>query len=188
MKTVAIIEGFAGGPKHTKLFRKALLEEGFEIIKKPKEADVIIAHSTGCYDLPLLSKAKVFVLIGPPYWPGESLLIRGRRKHKFDKEFILKNYGKRHWRIKKLWAYYYIIAKPHYMWLVLRNKSKLEFLERVESKKLILIRNRQDKYCSPEISKSIETNANVEFYEMPGGHDDYYTNPKPYIDLLLKEL
>jgi len=52
----------------------------------------------------------------------------------------------------------------------------------------VLIRNQEDFLCSPEIEQAVKDYKNVRYLELPGGHDDFMTNPQPYIDLILKEL
>lgn len=66
MKTVTILHGWAGGWWHTREFTKELGRNDFEVIKDARIADVILAHSTGCYRLPEVSKAKLVVLHGAP--------------------------------------------------------------------------------------------------------------------------
>jgi len=63
----------------------------------------------------------------------------------------------------------------------------LSFLDRL-NKKVILIRNSNDKFCSPKIKQAVSKMPDVRFYELPGEHDDYYTNPRPYIALIPKDL
>lgn len=67
MKTVALIHGFAGGKWHTKTFVKELEKAGLKVVGDTSGADVIIAHSTGCYIIPREPKAKLIFLIGIPY-------------------------------------------------------------------------------------------------------------------------
>ena len=62
------------------------------------------------------------------------------------------------------------------------------FLELIKNKKVVLIRNQEDFLCSPEIEQAVKDYKNVRYLELPGGHDDFMTNPQPYIDLILKEL
>jgi len=188
MHTVAIMEGFAGGPRISRTFRRALEAAGFKITN-PKHAEIIVAHSAACYDLPKQSKAKIYMLIGPPHWPGLSIIKRTRNKVQKDKEAILSTYGRKHWRKKKRLQRFYIIVKPKYLWLVLNSNSKnLDFLEELQGKNVILVRNHDDDYCTPDIKDFTHDFKHVKYVSLPGGHDDCYTNPKPYIDLLLKEL
>ncbi len=66
MKTVAILEGWAGGPWHTRQFRQLLKKAGF-VVAKVEDAEIIIAHSAGIFDIPSNRQAKVIIMIGVPY-------------------------------------------------------------------------------------------------------------------------
>ena len=188
MKTVALIEGFAGGPRLTKKFRLSLHEAGFRIIKTSSRADVIIAHSAGCYNLPLTSDAQLIMLIGLPYWPGRSIYSRNRRDRKAAKAYELSHFGRQYFIRKRLLQAYYFLIRPKYFWLALVWHTKLAFVELLSDKKVIFVRNSDDNYLTPKIKKSLAPLPNIKYFELPGQHDDYYTNPAPYIEILLKEL
>ncbi len=187
-KSVAILHGWAGGDWHVKQFRGALHERGFTIVKNAEGADIIFAHSTGCYRLPQMCGAKLVVLQGPPYWPGKSILRRLLLKKGHDTSLHLKERGIMFAINKLIWEIVYIIIKPSYTFVALKHHRYLHFLDLVENKKVILIRNEEDYFCSPEIKEAIKKYLNVRYIELPGGHDDFMTNPGPYIDLILKEL
>ena len=188
MKTVAILEGWAGGPKLTRLLRSQLTESGFRVIKDTGKANIIIAHSTGCYMLPKSMSAQLIVLINPPYWPGQSILGRWIRMNKDELKFLRKQQGTPRFLKDKLWETYYIFVKPLYTWSVLNNKSHLDFLKNLDNRAVVLVRNRNDEFCSPKIKDVLVKYKTVSYAEVPGYHADYYINSKPYIDLLLKEL
>jgi len=129
MKTVAVVEGWAGGPKLSHRLRKTLSQADFRIIKKVRQADVIFAHSTGCYRLPKDLVAELIILLDPPYWPGRSIAGRWLDLMKTDTSLLLS--GSTFWEFltKKLWEVYYIFAKPIFTWSVIKNQSDLSFLE-----------------------------------------------------------
>ena len=185
---VTIIHGWAGGPKLGRYFAKNLGESGFKVIKNPQEADLIIAHSTGCYFLAKDFKAKLIMCINPPYWPGNSIVRRWAKMSQNEARLLIKNYGKKRFVLNWAWGIYYIFAKPAYTWSLLKNQSHLDFIEKLADKKIILVRNTDDEFCSPEIKLVVRRYQNIKYTEIPGYHSNYYTNPQPYIDLLLKEL
>ena len=91
---------------------------------------------------------------------------------------------------KKWLEVYYFFVRHIYMWIGIFNNNKLgkiEDLSNVKNRKTIVIRNLDDPFTSPSI-KDILKDKSVEYLEMPGIHDDYTVHPKPYIDLLLKEI
>ncbi len=190
MKTVALIEGFAGGPLHTRQFRRALTDAGFQVTKNRGQADIIIAHSAGIYAIPANAKAKLLMLIGPTYWPGQPLIKRVLRHTRTSRRHHVSNYGWLYYFWKKLLEIYYFFRRHSYMWRGILNNNRLEHLHRLTSqpgRKTIFIRNRDDPFSSPDLRNQLEK-GDIQFVELPGVHDDYVKNPQPYIDLLLKEL
>jgi len=188
MKTVAVIEGFSGGPMHTRSFRRALAEAGYRVIKNRSEADIIIAHSAGIYGIPAAAKAELLILIGPTYWPGERLLKRLVRHTRSSKRYHVAKFGWRYYLWKKLLELYYLFRRHRYMWLGIIHNNRLDRLDELIEKpgrKTIIIRNQDDPFSSPALGGALKQ-PNVQFKEMPGVHDDYVSNPKPYIDLLRK--
>jgi hypothetical protein len=190
MKTVTVIEGFSGGPKKTRRFKQALAAAGFKIVNNRHQADVIVAHSAGIYAVPVNADAKLLMLIGPNYWPEKPLLKRMRGHMKAATKNQISNYGWRFYFWTKILEFYYFFTRNKYMWLGIIHNNKLDHINKLISKhgrKTLIIRNREDSYTSSQVLKEIN-HRQVTLIELPGIHDDYYTNPKPYIDLLLREL
>lgn len=186
MKTVAILHGWAGGQWHVREFSKELHKKGFEVVKNASKADVIFAHSTGCYRLPEKSEAKLIILQGPPYWPSKSILRRLFQKKGHDIRLRMQDRGLLFTINKLLWEIVYVIVKPSYSFIALKNHRYLHFLDLVGAKKVILVRNEEDLFCSPQIERAVKKYSNVRYMALPGGHDDFMTNPQPYIDLISK--
>lgn len=190
MKTVAVIEGFAGGPLHTIHFRNALSEAGFKVIKDRRKADIIIAHSAGMYAIPVDSRANLMLLIGPTYWPGKFLPRRSFQHAKSSGRYYLSNFGMRYYLWKKLLEIYYFFRRHKYMWLGIIHNNKLDRLYELAdkpSRKVIIIRNQDDPFTTPKIVNYLK-HPSIEFVELPGVHDHFARSPQPYIDLLLKEI
>lgn len=186
MKTVTILHGWAGGWWHVREFTKALKRAGFRVVKNPSQANVVIAHSTGCYRLNEGSKASLFILLGPPYWPSKSILRRLLLKKGHDTSLHLKDRGVIFAINKSIWEIIYIIIKPSYTFIALKHHRYLHFLDLLEGKRVILIRNEKDYFCSPQIKDAVQKFKNVQYVSLPGGHDDFMINPRPYIDLVLE--
>ena len=187
MKTVAIIHGWAGGPRITRYFANELAAAGFKVVKNPEQADIIFAHSAGVYKIPKNNGASLIIFHCPPYWPGKSIISRLFAHAASDAAEVAKHYGLGYLATRRLWETYYVFRHPSVTVAALRNKNNLEFLSR-SVRNALLTRNKLDKFCSPEIKEKVKPYKNIKYVEFPGGHDDYIRNPKPYIDLLLKEL
>lgn len=188
MNKIAILHGWAGGNWHVKRFVKTLKENGFEARKRLADVDVIIAHSTGCYRLKENSDAKLILLIGPPYWPSKSVLHRVLKKKSHDTRLRIQQQGFLYTMNKFIWEIIYILIKPGYTFIALKNHRYLHFLDLLENKKIILIRNEDDYLCSPEIEEATKKYKNVRYVSLPGGHDDFMTNPEPYVEIIKKHL
>lgn len=188
MKTVALIEGFSGGPIKTRRFRKALVDAGFKIIKNSSKADIVIAHSAGIYAIPASARANLLMLIGPTYWPGRSLYARLRQHMGDSRRYYVSRFGRLYYTKKKILEVYYFFIRHKYLWLGIVHNNRLEKLQQLTSRpgrKTIIIRNTDDAYSGRGLEQQIK-DKNVTYVELPGIHDDYYENPGPYIELLLK--
>ena len=178
-KTVAIIYGWSEGPRHGKKLVRALSREGFEVIKNLHKADVILAHSGGCFLVPAQHKASVTFLVGLPHWPN-------RHPLKSVLEKIKKENPSRELARRTLLNTYYYFAKP----LARSRMKKAWKLNKMPpaSDAVILVRNSNDAFLHPEQSKLLAQNFGWEHVELPGGHDDIWQNPEPYIGLIKKHL
>lgn len=187
MKTVAVIEGFAGGPILTRPFRKALRAAGFKVMRNRRTADIIIAHSAGMYAIPAEAKASLIMIIGPTWWPGKKLTVRAAKVGLRRRQYILKKHG--WWQL--IWTqanqFFYFFVRHRYLWLGIINNNRLDFLDRLSSKpnrKVILVRNQEDDFTSPGIKQVVKNYPNLEYFELPGVHDAFATEPAEYIKLI----
>lgn len=183
MINVAVMEGWAGGPRLSGQFRDALRAAGYGITD-PAHADVIIAHSVACYFAPVKTPAKLLILIDPPYSPG---------KHIINRIIANKSNGIQvnGWKAKlsrAFWELTYIFAKPSYTSTAISKNGSLDFLSSHSDKSIYLVRNETDYLCSADIQVAVNGHPNIRYVTLPGGHSDYYANPQPYIALLPKDL
>jgi hypothetical protein len=183
MINVAVKQGWASGAWHTRQFEAALKAAGYEI-SDDLHADVVIAHSVACYDLKIKSPTTYFILIDPPYKPGRNIMLRFAEKQIQDIKTLTPRYGKKYVIKKILWGVLYAIIKPQYLALAIKNADKLDFLDQLKEKNVLVIRNTKDQICSADIKVALAAYPDFYYWETPGEHDDYYTNPQPYIDLL----
>jgi hypothetical protein len=181
------MQGWAGGKWHTKEFERALAAAGYTVTDH-LHADVVIAHSAACYMLNLKSPAIYYFLVDPVYWPGKSIYKRMWEHTKNTIKLTKARYGWKATIIKSFWSIIYIFAKPNYTIDGFKNHDNLVFLQALGEKKVVVIRNDQDEFCSPDIQVALAGYKNISYLALPGIHDDYYYNPQPYIDLLPKEL
>lgn len=186
-KKVAIIYGWAEGPWQAKKIKEALQDKDLGLAKNIRQADVIIAHSSGCYLVPKNIKAKLIILIGLPYWPGRSLASSDAKKLISEIRYHRRNKNTFWWLNKIMHNIWYIFTRPHKS-LYIFTRHSASSLPDGNKYKTILVRPTDDTFCHPEIMKILKPAKSYAFIDINGAHDDCWLNPKPYIDLLIDEL
>jgi hypothetical protein len=186
-KRVAVIYGWAEGPWQSKKFVEVMKQSGLEATKDLINTDVIFAHSAGCYLVPKDTRASVVALSGLPYWPGRSLAGGVFRKLVREIKFHRRNQGLSWWLNKLLHNVWYIISRPLKTFYLVTKRNGANLPDGANHK-VILIRASDDTLLHPNVMKILREATSYRFTKLNGAHDDCWFEPKPYIDLLLKEL
>lgn len=182
MQTVAIIHGWAEGKGQSRQFVHELAENGFKVINDVNGADIIFAHSSGCYLVPKHNKAKLILLVGLPYWPNRSLATGVIYKLFNEVRYHRRSKGLGWWLNKMLHNGWYILTKPQASYYLL-TKHGLDNLPDNTKRKVLLVRPSDDTLMHPEIKRLL--NQGYDCVEIAGAHDNCWMQPKPYIDLML---
>ncbi len=181
---VYTLYGFAEGRAIGRVLRRDLRAAGYINTRFKSRADVLIAHSGGCLLVPKQNNAKLVILIDPPYWPGKhvakSLVQKIKRDYGHHKE--VKN-------MKRLSAKTghngrYFLTTAHRTVRMYKSHKILGFPEPHHGQKIVLIRNKHDPFCSPDIATILPQAEHYAFHEFPGEHDDMWHYPKKYIELI----
>lgn len=186
MKLVHIVPGWSEGKWHFKQF-DSHLKGHFKLTENSQKADIIIAHSSGCYSLPATNTAKLVVLVNPPFWPGKPLINRSFKNVFWQIPKQIKSFGFIFLLKMRLRNILNILSQPWKHIKVWRSLRQT-FLKASIANKTILIRNKDDAFCNQEIEKYLQDFPDIKYIELPGLHEDIWRYPKVYIDLLLKEL
>src|SRR5664279_3252414 len=64
--TYGIVYGFLGGPAQGRKLDALLEAQDLKPAAKTQEADILIAHSAGCWLIPRNAKARLVVFVGMP--------------------------------------------------------------------------------------------------------------------------
>ncbi|HVV66538.1 MAG TPA: hypothetical protein VHB72_00500 [Candidatus Saccharimonadales bacterium] len=184
-----IVYGWSEGPWQSKKMRDALRANGFRAAQRAAEADVIIAHSLGCYLVPRENHAKVVMLVGLPYWPGKPVLISVLQN---TSQNIKNSWSDRAgwWLNKLLHNCWYILARPKASYYA-GTRRKLSMLPATSTtREVLFIRNKRDTFCRPDIQNLIPSTMNYTYVQNVGGphHEDCWLNPIPYVNLIRKSL
>src|SRR5262249_31508955 len=134
------------------------------------------------------SSVQLYILIDPAYWPGKSIISRVLSKKNSDSKLVRAQLGWKALFKKTFWELVYIFTKPNYTVLAIKQNGNLNFLVDLKDKPIYVIRNQNDYFCSPDIEVALQSHPNIRYVKLPGEHDDYYTNPQPYIALLTKSI
>jgi hypothetical protein len=177
-QTICILYGLNEGPGLAKKFQRACRAAGLNVIQDPAQADIIFAHSGGCLLVPPTNRAKKIVQVGVPYWPGRPRIVSitikvWREMQTYRERGILAQ-----WLRKSGWNLCYTVNVRRH-WRMLCNLSP--------SKHQYIVRNQDDSSCHPDIANMIVFRGPRTFISLPGGHDDCWLHPKPYIDLIQSE-
>lgn len=174
--TVGVLYGFSEGPHIAQALRIALEREGFVITQDLTLADILIAHSGGCFCIPRTVQARLIVLIGLPCWPGKHLSTALGQKILADYASYRAEQADRRWYLKSLW-------NGMYFWRMLHNIQMLRGMRRGltihPSAYNVLIRNRHDTGCVPYLNQ-LPHIAHGCYVSLPGGHDDCWFHPERY--------
>jgi hypothetical protein len=179
--TVAILHGFCEGPRLSAELERALATKGFALTSDAANADIIIAHSGGCWIVPPNARAQTIVLVGLTFWPGKPLATRMTRK-------IIRDIAtsKRQHRLKAFGAK--TLQNGRYFWQMQRNVQMFRArdgrgLQTLHAQRVIVLRNRNDAFCTSDIY-NWQPLSNAAFVSLPGEHDDIWQRPKRYVDVL----
>lgn len=183
MKSVGFVYGWSEGSWQSKKFRKYLERHGYTI-SNPKDADIIIAHSSGCYLVPEKNAAKQVILIGLPYWPGKSLFTSVLQNIKVGVSNHSRGTDIFWWINKMSHNLWYIVARPKASYDVL-SKHRVENLPQ---NNVTLVRNTDDTFCHKDINKILPQCQKYNFVEIPGDHEDCWLHPEKYVPLIVKAL
>ncbi len=183
-ESVAILYGWAEGPRHAKLLRSELRAAGFEIRKRASKADAVIAHSGGAMMLPRRLNAQLVLLVGLPYWPGRHPIQSLPRKVKMEFENPL---NMTQWLKKTFYNGLYSLRPRHHYKMSKAFRHK-RYPDASKDCSFIAIRNRHDPFMHPEKTVELAEEKAWSLLSLPGTHDDIWANPRPYIAIIKKSL
>jgi len=181
---VKIYYGVFSGERNGPRLRKALRRAGYEITAQEVEADIIIAHSAGAFWLPQAPTNQKLMIIDPVYWPSKSVKERIRAKAKTNLKFRHYGYPLRYWLAKNLWGAYYAVRDAARTQRIIRHAKHYDLEQIIKGHAVLLVRNIDDAWLTPNLDQLKAINPNIIIKEMPGEHDDWFYNPQPYVDLL----
>jgi hypothetical protein len=104
--------GWAEGPWHAIRLVRELEARGLTVVDDVATADIIFAHSAGCYQIPKDVRAGLVLLAGLPYGPTHHLVFRLGRKLVMEFRSHYSKHELGWWVNKLLRNGWYIVTRP----------------------------------------------------------------------------
>lgn len=183
---VKIQYGIFGGERLGKRLRKALHQAGYRVTKDAKQADIIIAHSAGCFWLPPANPRQQIILIDPPYWPGRTIRERAHARTQSNWHFYKRDYSLCRWLAKNLWGTFYAIFDHQRTRQITRFAPNYDLAADIRGRRVILVRNEHDDWLTNDLAPLRVIHPDLRVVHLPGDHEDWYHHPQRYVDLLGK--
>lgn len=180
MKKVMIIYGLAEGSMLGRKLRKGLRNNGWKITKKVEEADAIIAHSGGIFNIPSNQDARIIIAVGMPLLLERPIIISILYKFSSD---LRRAYRSLFLLSKTLLNIIYSIARPLHHVKIWNGYRKRKHRE-ITATEFILVRNRDDIFSDSVQILHHGSHHGWSTVSLPGDHDDIWLNPDRYIKLL----
>ena len=180
--TFALSYGFVEGSAHGRKITKLLKQVGMKPAKSLHDADVIIAHSAGCWLMPDRARPKLILYIGMPLpltrpqkiWLNSNWLSISRLLAKGHFLRIIQGFALNT---------YYALRHPLRSLNIVRGAKTSEptiFPDAVS----IFIANRFDPWPKSAKLDDYIKHENWAFLSLPGGHDNIWQHPAYYVDII----
>lgn len=178
LQTVAIIPGFAEGAWHTSKLQKSLEQIGYTFVSQSQDADIIVAHSAGCFYIPERTPGQLLILVGPPYWPGKSGGTATMEKFRGDIRAAWQSHTVWFLVRKTGWNLFYALRDIARTRHIIKTAPEHNFHTALSGHAVAVIRNDNDAYLTPKLTETLPDEEYFNFYHLPGGHDDVWQYPE----------
>lgn len=183
-KRVALLYGILTGHSVSRAFRSELKRAGHSYVKHADRADIVIAHSAGCFWIPELRAEQTLILVDPPYWPERSIADRVQSRKQSHKRFRDFNISLGRWLARSFWGMFYGIAHFRRTRRIMSFAHQYDLTSVLSHKRTVLVRNEHDDWLTPDLKDLIDNYPHVKLINLAGDHDNIWYQPRPYIALL----
>ncbi|HVS58217.1 MAG TPA: hypothetical protein VHD60_00565 [Candidatus Saccharimonadales bacterium] len=183
--TCAISYGFLGGPAHSRRLRQLLSAKGYNCTADLEHADIILAHSAGCFLIPSDAHPKLVVYVGMPLAQDKAQSAWAKANHA---NIMAAFRDKAVTKVIKitLLSWYYGLRQPRRNWNILRTiKTATPSLP--PGAAIAFIVNRYDPWpLGDTLQQYIQSNEGRQwtFMSLPGSHDDIWERPETYVAII----
>ncbi|HEX7632993.1 MAG TPA: hypothetical protein VF401_01560 [Candidatus Saccharimonadales bacterium] len=176
----ALSYGFVGGPAHGQKLRKLATQAGFVPTSLDK-ADIIIAHSAGCWLIPTSVQPKLVIYVGMPLAMARAprTWIRANLES-FKEGNVMQNFSL---RLKNT---HYGLRQPlRNLGIIREANTKIGNPVIIASTSAIFIANHDDPWPRSEEHQQALMNTQAwAFIGMPGDHNNIWYQPERYVAIM----
>jgi hypothetical protein len=173
----AISYGLVGGKLHSRGLRQSLLRAGFSSTSKQK-ADIIIAHSAGCWLIPKNAKPKLIIYVGMP-------LANDEPKETWKKA-VASGFSNNSWQRSAK------IASKNAFYGISQPKRNLGIIRKAAQAKpvvfpnvpAVFVANHYDPWPRSSRLDNYIDRKDWTFISLEGSHDDIWDHPDRYVEIV----
>jgi hypothetical protein len=172
--TYAISYGLAGGPAHARKLKRHLHQAGYVQSRQVAKADIIIAHSGGCWLIPELAKPRLVIYVGMPLAQANP-----RQTWLAAQDAMLKHGQLKHSLRTRAKNTFYTLRQPRRNLKITRMAKTAQPII-FPGSSTVFIANRHDPWPrSPQTQEYLD-NYDWSFLSLPGPHDDIWEHSERY--------
>ena len=182
--TFALSYGFVEGSAHGRKISKMLKKNGLEPARNLATADIIIAHSAGCWLLPDNARPKLTLYIGMPL-PLTSAQKTWLKTNWLSVKLLIANGNVLGMLRGALLNTYYALRHPRRSIYIIKGiKTAVPTI--YPGSTTIFIANRNDPWPHSDRLFDYINNEDWAFMSLPGLHDNLWHHPTFYVDIIKK--
>jgi hypothetical protein len=183
-KTYWVNHGFSHSSLHSRQFRHELHRHGYVPARTIADADIIIAHSAGTWNIPSDVRAHLILFVGMPLRAGDGsnlatfwrVSARTWRAHGRQKPGLVLRNG--------LLSTFTIITQPRRHVRIIRRAAVYAPPPKGIAGQVVFIVNRHDLWPRSSHLDEIVSTLPFSFISLPGTHDDIWYSPRTYIAII----
>jgi hypothetical protein len=176
--TYAISYGLGGGPAHSRQLEHHLRQVDLLQASGFDQADIIIAHSGGCWLIPATAKPRLVIYIGMPL-----AQLQPRQTWLAAKKLTTKHSRRARRLTTMAKNVYYILRQPHRNVRMIRRAKTAQPVAFSDCS-TVFIANRHDPWPKDEQIQAYLDHFDWAFINLPGAHDDIWEHPERYATVI----
>lgn len=180
--TFYICYGFLGGHSHGLRLRWLLRRAGYKQSHDAETADVIIAHSAGCFEIPSEAKPKLILFIGMPLNENSSWRVFLKAQRANARSLV----GHFHWLTALeifIGSIFYGLTEPHRNIRIVKTIKQVTTLEFNQAQVVFIVNHYDPWPQSDQLTQYVKA-TDWAYISLDGSHDNIWENPKTYVSII----